>query len=107
MFVPNLGAALTDKEGKVKTPWNSFFQQFSQKAPAAINVFVDGSPFSYQTAVPGSMFITGGTVTGIDLTRGFVTIGIDPATQIVPMAVGDTVVVTHSALPTLQFLANY
>lgn len=105
--VPNLRAALTGKDGRISTPWNSFFQQFSQKASSAADVEVDASPFSYTPNKLGNVVITGGTVSAVALVRGNVTVALAPTTQFVPVAIGDTVTVTYSVLPVVRFLGSY
>lgn len=105
--VPNLTSALVNKLGKVIPPWNSWFQQFSQPAPAVAPIAVGASPFSYTANSNGTLIISGGTVSLISLTRGPTTILIATSTaiaRIVPISIGDTVNVTYTVLPTLQFL---
>lgn len=84
--VPNLGAKLVDKLGYLIPPWNSFFQQLVQRAPAVQNV--DGSPFTANQN--GTLILLGAT--GIHLIRGNVDINLgslDPA--IIPISIGDSV----------------
>lgn len=105
--VPNVMAPLVDKLGKIIPPWNSWFQQFSQQAPEVASVTVGTSPFSYTANTPGNLIVSGGTVSLITLTRGTTTITIATSTanpRIVPIAIGDTVEVTYTVLPTIQFL---
>jgi hypothetical protein len=105
--VPNLQAQLVNKLGFLIPPWNSFFQQLVQQAPEVAAITVGASPFSYTANANGNLIISGGTVSVIDLIRGTVTILIATSTaipRIVPISIGDTVKVTYSVLPTLQFL---
>ena len=105
--VPNLTAPLVDRLGRLLPPWNSFFQQLVQKAPAVANVVVGISPFSYTANANGNLIVSGGTVSLITLTRGTITITIATSTAnpvIVPISIGDTVAVTYTVLPTMQFL---
>ena len=108
--VPNLFAALVNPStGKLLPPWNSWFQQFSQQAPQVAAITVGTSPFSYTANTPGNLIISGGTVSLITLTRGTVTITIASSTAdpvIVPIAIGDTVEITYTVLPTIQFLGS-
>lgn len=95
--VPNLKAQVVDKQGYLLPPWNSFFQQLVQRAPAVQNV--SGSPF---TANQNGTVILKGAAT-VHLTRGNVSIdlsGVDPT--IIPISISDTVTWTGS--PTVQFL---
>lgn len=105
--VPNLLSPLVNAAGKLIPPWNSWFQQFSQAAPAVAAITVGGSPFSYTANSNGNLIVSGGTVSLITLTRGTDTIIIATSTatpRIVPISIGDTITVTYSVLPTLQFL---
>lgn len=108
--VYNLSARLVDKDGFVLSPWNSFFQQFTQKAPAVQVVApVTASPFFYTPNARGNLYISGGTVSDISLIRGDVTIVIAASTaitRIVPIGIGDTVRVTYTVKPTIQFLGE-
>lgn len=108
--VPNLLAPLVDKMGKVIPPWNSFFQQFTQKAPATVEITVGASPFSYQANVIGTVIVRGGTVSSIVLIRGDVTIA-NPVIDFtgalsVLVSIGDIVKITYSSIPTIKFLAQ-
>lgn len=93
--VPNLRSALVDKAGKLIPPWNSFFQQFVQPAPAV--AAVPASPFTANAN--GTIILTGATT--VTLTRGNVAISLT-GQRIIPISVGDTVSWTGPA--TAQFL---
>lgn len=96
--VPNLSSAIVAIKGGMGflvPPWNSFFQQFVQPAPAVASVAA--SPF--KANANGTVILTGAT--SVTLTRG--SVGIDLTGQrIIPISVGDTVSWTGSA--TVQFL---
>ena len=63
------------------------------------------SPATYFAPVRGTAYISGGTVSSITLTRGAVS-GL--ATGVVagafPLAPGDSLVITYSVVPVLNFL---
>ena len=67
------------------SPWNSFFQQFTQKAPAIVDV---SSINPYTANALGKLFMTGATT--ITFTRGSVTINLT-GVRIIPISIGDTV----------------
>jgi hypothetical protein len=94
-------------QGFVIPPWNSWFQQFSQ-APAGVAVITaGGSPFSYTPNDQGTVIISGGTVSNISLIRGTTTIPLFTSTaapRSVTVSIGDTVIITYSVKPTIQFL---
>ena len=95
--VPNMQAALVYVRGGfgfLAPPWNSFFQQFVQPAPAVASV--TASPFTANAN--GTVIITGAAT--ITLTRGLVAIAL--SSEIIPVSIGDTVSWTGGA--TVQFL---
>ena len=91
----NLNSPLVNKLGKIIPPWNSFFQQFTQTAPAVVDVTV--SP--YTPNAKGNVILTGATT--VSLTRGTDVINLT-GQRIVPVGIGDTVEWTGPA--TVQFL---
>lgn len=94
--VINLNAPLVDKDGKVIPPWNSFFQQFTQKAPTVVSVIQN--PYTPNTK--GHVIIKGAAT--ITLTRGLIAI-ILTGQIIIPMSIGDTL--SWTGVPTsVQFL---
>ena len=94
----NQNAPLVDiKTGKVIPPWNSFFQQFTQKAPTIINV----SQNPYTPNAVGTVIITGATK--IIFTRGSVSIDLT-GQRIIPMSISDTLSWTGNAV--VQFLGG-
>jgi hypothetical protein len=106
--VPNTNSPLVDKNGKIINPWNIWFQQFSQQAPAVVNIVVGVSPFSYRANNIGQIIVRGGTVSNISLIRGNPIILSNvinfTGALSVPVSIGDIVKITYSVLPTVQFL---
>lgn len=103
--VPNLSSPLVNKAGKVATPWNIWFQQFSEAPEAIQPVSVGASPFSFQPNDFGTMYVVGGTVSNIEFIRGGTTISIPGVTnRTIPMSPKDIVRVTYSVLPTISFV---
>lgn len=68
-------------------PWNSFFQQFVQQAPAVQSISVLSSPF--QANQNGTVVIQGGTV--VSLVRGSTTIVLGNGQFIIPVSISDIV----------------
>lgn len=94
--VPNLGSRFVDKDGYLLSPWNSFFQQLVQRAPAVAPVIAN--PFTANAN--GNLIIKGATT--ITLRRGTVNISLT-GQIIIPISVGDTV--SWTGVPTsVQFL---
>lgn len=94
--VPNMQAPLVDKDRKVLSPWNSFFQQLVQPAPAVATVTI--SPFTANAN--GTVIFTGGAPV-ITLTRGTDNI-ILTGQRIIPISIGDTI--NWVGATTVQFL---
>lgn len=94
--VLNTQSPMVDKNGKLIPPWNSFFQQFTQQAPAVVEA---ESPYTPNTK--GTLILTGATT--ITLTRGAVSVSLTGERSI-PISIGDTVSWTGNA--TAQFLAT-
>lgn len=109
--VPNMSAPLVDKNGNILRPWNSFFQQFVQPAPAVVDVTLL-SPFTANSN--GTLILTNvftDLTHFIILTRGLISIPISGVNAVIPIAIGDTVSWTNNAIPPpnntiVQFLGN-
>lgn len=93
--VPNMLAPLVDKLGKIVPPWNSFFQQLVQQAPAVASITL---PSPFQANANGKVILTGALT--IDLTRGLDTVNLN-GQRIIPVRIGDIVAWTGPA--TVQF----
>lgn len=93
--LPSMVAPLVNKMGKIIPPWNSWFQQFSQPAPAVQNI--SASPFTANAI--GNAVLTGAVT--ITLTRGPIAISLN-GERIIPIGIGDTLSWTGPA--TVQFL---
>lgn len=98
-------AVVKDNKAYVIPPWNSFFQQLVQAAPEVDNVTIGNSPFSFTANSNGTAIVTGGTISALLLIRGTVSINLT-GQRIIPISIGDTIRVTYSVKPTLQFLGN-
>jgi hypothetical protein len=102
--VPNTNAPLVDtRTGKIIPPWNMFFQQLVQPAPAAVDV-TNLSPFTANSN--GTLVITNAKVpnpldltTFITLIRGTVKTTIIGTNAVIPIAIGDTVLWTVDPTP--------
>lgn len=105
--LPNLISKLVDATGRTLQPWVSYFQQFTQAPPNFVAQTVSGSPFSYTAREPGTIAISGGTITAITLTRGAVTISLGTTPKLIPVAINDVVAITYSVLPTIYFISSY
>lgn len=85
--VPNTGSPIVEvKTGRLIAPWIQWFQQFTQKAAAIIDV---SSQSPYTANQLGTIVITGGT--GIMITRGTISINLANGQAILPISIGDTI----------------
>ena len=91
--VPNLGARLVNAAGFLIPPWNAWFQQFSQNAPAAVTVTAN----PYTPNKVGNVFISA-AATGSTLTRGSTVITFAAGQRIIPVSIGDIVAWTGPAV---------
>lgn len=67
-------------------------------------VSATGSPFTYVAIQAGELWIKGGTVSSITLTRGAVSITTGATSGGVSVSAGDSVTVTYTVLPTIYFV---
>ena len=96
--VPNMQAALASVRVGMAfliPPWNSFFQQLVQAAPAVATVTL---PSPFQANANGKVILTGAVT--IDLTRGLDTVNLN-GQRIIPVRIGDIIAWTGPA--TVQF----
>lgn len=102
-----IGEVKKDARGRLVTyliaPWNSFFQQFVQPAPAVATIELTGSPFKFTPNVNGNLIVSGGVVSNISLMRGIDTIDLT-GEKIIPTAINDSVSITYSSAPSVKFL---
>lgn len=105
--LPRIVSPLVDTYGKINQGWNNFLQQFSQPPQPFITLTVSGSPFQYVGKEPGHIFITGGTITGLTLSRGVDALALATTMRIIPIEISDLVTVTYSVLPVVTFVPRY
>lgn len=105
--LPDVLQNFVDGLQRIKTPWIQYLQQFTTAPPPFDSVIVGKSPFEYTAEEPGNIYISGGIVTGITLTRGTDTLTLNAATQLIPAAVADVIKITYSVLPTVKFIPSY
>lgn len=105
--LPGHQQATDPKSGSLTSAWYQWVTRISQlsaERPIA-QVSVGASPFVYTSSTIGKIFVTGGTVSSIVLTRGSVAMTC-PENQFIPMAANDTLKVTYSGLPTVTFVPD-
>jgi hypothetical protein len=91
-------------KGQISTSWFRFFSSLftGQPSGAEKTITVGISPFTYLAPVAGTMLISGGTVSAIQLTRSVTTLtGLTAG--LFPLANGDQLTVTFTGLPTMTW----
>lgn len=90
------------KTGRLASPWNMFIQTLIQAPPSVQDITISSGEI-FTPNVDGNLIVTSGTISNISLMRGSVTINLT-GQRIIPLAVNDSVAITYSVAPTLQFL---
>ena len=108
--LPSIYQRFVDAAGQIIQPWISYLEQFTTPPPPFMDIDVEASPFEYICREPGNIYISGGTVSSITLTRGADTITVAPDTsvpRIIPVGINDIVEVTYTVLPTMKYIESY
>ena len=87
--------------------WMAFFRSLvrrSKDAPMAQTV--GASPAAITAPNDGAMFINGGTVSQVQLTRSGWTLNCGQNANPVPVRTGDVVTITYTVAPSVQFLSD-
>lgn len=77
---------------------------FGSPSSPILTLSLGASPATYTAVAPGDLMISGGTVTGVTLTRGATSATLSASVATVPMAIGDSVTITASTMPTVYFV---
>ena len=85
-------------QGYIIPPWNSFFQQSTQKAPAVVSVTQN----PYQANANGTVIVLGGNT--VKLTRGTTIIALGNGVFIIPINISD--IVSWAGASSVQFLGS-
>lgn len=102
---PSLASPLVNPQtGVMASTWIQFFQSWLNPPPAIESITASGSPFSYTASMDGSLFISGGTVSDITITRGTITFTTGLISGILPMSKGDIVTITYTVVPLINFI---
>lgn len=106
--IPTPTLPLTDpKSGLIASTWYQLITRLAQLTAERSfeSVAVGASPFVYEAYTIGNIFITGGTVSSITLTRGGISLTV-PTNRFIPVAANDIVTVTHTGAPTMTFVPS-
>lgn len=95
------------KTGLVSSAWYQFLtrlQQLSAERPFD-PITLGPSPYVYTSSTIGNMFVTGGSVASITLTRSGVSL-LCPEDVFIPLSANDTLTVIYTAPPTMTFVPS-
>lgn len=87
-------------------PWHRYLTKSSVAPQAAEVVTLPASPASYEAPSAGFVLIGGGSVSGVTLTRGRVSVATGVVGGFIPVGAGDSVTITYSAAPEVHFFAS-
>lgn len=105
-IVPSSAQPIADGQGKPNTIWMRFFNALVAPPATIAAVTVGATPFSYTAGGPGTLSVTGGTVSSITLRRNTVTMATGLTSGLIPMANRDIVTIAYSGLPTVNFVPS-
>lgn len=93
-----------DENGNMSAAWRRWFSATDLGTPPAaeVSITVGASPFAYQATQKGFVTVTGGTVSGISITRTG-TYATGQTTGVFPLSLADILTVTWSGKPTMTF----
>lgn len=100
----NQNVPFTDKNGRLTKEWAAFLNDLVKPPGPASSVTMTGSPFSYDAATRGTLVVTGGTVSAIQLNRQGETYSFGVTSGLVPVGAEDTILITYTVAPTVTFL---
>lgn len=99
----NVGNAASGSNQAIRrSQVEGLFVAFAGTGSAIVPVTVSASPFTYTATAGGALAISGGTVSGVTLTRAGVSVPVAVGT--IPLRNGDAVAITYTATPTVNFI---
>lgn len=107
-LTPNWSTPLVDLQTGYASPsWFEFFARLTTQPPPIVGVVPTGSPFTYTASTNGQLAVSGGTVSSITLSRAKMTnIPTGVTSGIIPLSQGDSVTITYSVVPTINFIPS-
>jgi hypothetical protein len=105
-LAPQWTTPLVDLQtGYATESWFEFFVRLTTKPPPIVGVTPSGSLFTYMASTDGNLAVSGGTVSSITISRAAMTnIPTGVTSGIIPMSQGDSVTITYSDAPTVNFI---
>jgi hypothetical protein len=107
-LTPNWTVPVVDLQTGYATPsWFEFFARLTTQPPPIVGVALTGSPFTYTASTDGNLAVSGGTVSSITLSRAAMTnVPTGVTSGIIPLSQGDSVTITYSVAPTINFIPD-
>ena len=102
--LPSAHAPVAQPDGKVTPAWHRFFNSLTVGPQPAQAHTLPASPYTLAASSKGSVVVSGGAVSLIQLTRGLITVNLGVTSGMFPAAVGDVFVITYTVAPTVTFL---
>ena len=102
--LPAAHVPVADKDGHVHPAWLRFFASSVRGPQEAQTQTLSSSPYSFAAPSNGSLVISGGTVSGVTLTRGRLTVDLGATSGHFPASTGDTFKITYTVAPAVTFL---
>lgn len=99
---PGASVPAVGQGGFFSYPWLTYFQGLSAQPSGPVSLVAGSSPFSYTASGPGTLFINGGTISGVSFKRGGATVSVSGSS--IPMANQDVVTVTFTGSPAFVFI---
>lgn len=110
---PPIQNRVTDAVGLFGLPWKEWLRLLWQRAtgvlgaqyPAA-TVTLTGSPHTYTLTRSGVVFVSGGTVSAIAVSRAGTSTATGLTSGAFPLVYADSIVITYTVAPTVRFLPS-
>lgn len=104
---PNIQEPFVTEERTIAASWRRFLQQIfdgtNSRGLPLVSVTPGASPWTYDAAQIGVLYVSGGNVSLIQLIRGGTAIPTGITSGGFVLQQGDSVVVTYSVAPTVNF----
>jgi hypothetical protein len=104
--LPSIQNPFVSSQGIIQQPWIGFLATLVSAPGPIVALKLDGSPFSYTASQNGSLSVSGGGVSAISVSRANTSVPVGTTAGLIPLSQGDTVELTYSAAPTVNFLPS-
>lgn len=104
--VPSTKVPVVDRNGNPTVEYQRFFGALVSPPQKAEAPTLATSPATYTASITGTLFVSGGTVSDISISRGQSVIPAGVVAGPIPLAGGDVATITYSVKPTVNFLPS-